>query len=93
MRNQNVRKEIKQEVISMRKLLKKSMAAVLTASMAMSMTACAGKAVKPGSEESEAKTSEAAAAMWRTSEVAGEEGLTTEGHNPYYQLVGRRKPS
>ena len=41
----------------MRKLLKKSMAAVLTASMAMSMTACAGKAVKPGSEESEAKTS------------------------------------
>ena len=62
----------------MRKLLKKSMAAVLTASMAMSMTACAGKAVKPGSEESEAKTSEAAAANVETSEVAGEEGLTTE---------------
>ena len=78
MRNQNVRKEIKQEVISMRKLLKKSMAAVLTASMVMSMTACAGKAVKPGSEESEAKTSEAAAANVETSEVAGEEGLTTE---------------
>ena len=54
------------------------MAAVLTASMAMSMTACAGKAVKPGSEESEAKTSEAAAANVETSEVAGEEGLTTE---------------
>ena len=62
----------------MRKLLKKSMAAVLTASMAMSMTACAGKAVKPGSEESEAKTSEAAAANVETSEAAGEEGLTTE---------------
>lgn len=78
----------------MRKLLKKSMAAVLTASMAMSMTACAGKAVKPGSEESEAKTSEAAAANVETSEVAGEEGLTYHrGHNPYYQLVGRRKPS
>ena len=62
----------------MRKLLKKSMAAVLTASMVMSMTACAGKAVKPGSEESEAKTSEAAAVNVETSEVAGEEGLTTE---------------
>ena len=46
----------------MRKLLKKSMAAVLTASMAMSMTACAGKAVKPGSEERPVRLRQQ---MWR----------------------------
>ena len=59
----------------MRKLLKKSMAAVLTASMAMSMTACAGKAVKPGSEESRQRPVRLRQQMWRRRKQQGKRDL------------------